>query len=174
MPVTTLGKSSRHHMNYFKNLVVSAAAVVLFAGCAGAERKLGRGINNVMEFSRMGEMSRSIEQTGLWEGSEVALTTGVIRGFNRTAARMAIGLSEILTFPIPTPTYDPYFVPEKWFQDPFKKTPVDPFREDLNYPDNYRPRKLHDSIFATDTMVGFAGGELIPWIPGSRFRVFER
>ncbi|MBG88621.1 MAG: hypothetical protein CMO80_17205 [Verrucomicrobiales bacterium] len=161
-------------MNYLKHFLLSVTAIILFSGCAGAERKLGRGINNVMEITRMGEFSRSIEQTGLWDGPEQALTTGVIRGFNRTAARMAIGFSEILTFPIPTPNYDPYFFPEKWFQDPFRKTPTDPFREDLNFPDNYRPRKLHDAIFATDTMVGFAGGEIVPWIPGSRFRVFER
>ncbi|MGB0583231.1 MAG: hypothetical protein ACPGVU_26395, partial [Limisphaerales bacterium] len=67
-------------------------------------------------------------------------------------------MSEILTFPIPTPDYDPYFYPNSWMQDPYRKVEVDEFREDLNYPDNYRPRKHHDPIFATDTAVGFSGG----------------
>ena len=37
---------------------VVACAVVL-AGCAGPERKLGRGINNMLEFTRGGEIRRS-------------------------------------------------------------------------------------------------------------------
>ena len=161
-------------MRKFATLLMATVTVALLTGCGGATRKLGRGINNFSEPFRMSEMTRSIEQTGLWEGPHTAYTTGVLRGFGRTMARSAIGISEILTFPIPTPDYDPYFFPEKWFEDPFKKVEIDPFRADLNYPDNYRPQKHHSPIFATDTSVGFAGGELLPWIPGSRFRVFER
>ncbi len=161
-------------MRFLPTTVLAIGAALLFTGCGGAERKLGRGINNSMEFIRMGEMRRSIEQAGLWDGPDAAFSSGIIRGFNRTLARMAIGFSEILTFPIPTPTYDPYFFPESWFQDPFKKVKAEPFTDIPPYPDNYRPRLFHDSIFATDTSVGFAGGEFIPIIPGSRFRVFER
>ena len=155
-------------------LLTAFVAIAFLTGCDGPSRKLGRGINNFSEPFRMGELTRSIEQTGLWEGPHQAYTTGLIRGLNRTFARTAIGFSEILTFPIPTPDYDPYFFPNKWFQDPFKKVEVDEFRADLNYPDNYRPAKHHDPIFSTDTGVGFSGGELLPFIPGSRFRVFER
>ena len=39
---------------------------VLLVGCAGPERKFGRGVMNVTEFARMGELRRSIEQTYLW------------------------------------------------------------------------------------------------------------
>lgn len=155
-------------------LLTAFVAIAFLTGCDGPARKLGRGLNNFSEPMRMGELTRSIEQTGLWEGPHQAYTTGLIRGINRTFARTAIGLSEILTFPIPTPDYDPYFFPNKWFQDPFRKVEMDEFREDLNYPDNYRPMKHHDPIFSTDTGVGFSGGELLPFIPGSRFRVFER
>jgi putative exosortase-associated protein (TIGR04073 family) len=155
-------------------LLTAFVAIALLTGCDGPARKLGRGVNNFTEPFRMGEMTRSIEQTGLWEGPQQAYTTGIFRGITRTFARTAIGFSEIVTFPIPTPDYDPYFFPQKWFQDPFNGVEVEGFTENLAYPDNYRPAKHHDPIFATDTAVGFAGGELLPFIPGSRFRVFDR
>ena len=161
-------------MRKLATLLSAVFAIALLTGCDGPARKLGRGIRNFKEPFRLGELSRSVEQTGLFDGPEEAYTTGVLRGITRTFARSAIGISEILTFPIPTPTYDPYFFPNSWFQDPFRKVEADPFRADLNYPDNYRPGKRHDPIFATDTAIGFAGGELIPMIPGARFRVFER
>ena len=41
------------------------------------------------------------------------------------------------------------------------------------YPDSYQPGLPDDSIFATDTSFGFSGGEIAPYIPGSRFRVFD-
>ena len=41
------------------------------------------------------------------------------------------------------------------------------------YPDSYRPGLLSDSIFATDTSLGFSGGDVAPMIQGSRFRVFD-
>ena len=48
------------------------------------ERKLGRGMNNATEIFRGGEMTRSIEQAGLFEGPEAAFSTGLVRGMNRT------------------------------------------------------------------------------------------
>src|SRR5438105_4287723 len=77
-------------------------AVALAAGCAGPERKFGRGMLNMTEFARGGESRRSMEQTYLWEDTESAYTTGFIRGFNRSVARTAIGIYEVVTFPIPT------------------------------------------------------------------------
>ena len=68
---------------------------VLLAGCAGPERKLGRGIANLTEPVRGGEMSRSLEQTTMWEGPQKGMTVGVIRGFNRTVARTVLGVTEI-------------------------------------------------------------------------------
>jgi len=50
------------------------------SGCAGPEKKLGRGLNNITEFVRLGEIQRSIEQTALWEGPRTAFTTGPYSG----------------------------------------------------------------------------------------------
>ena len=136
-------------------LLATLAAVAFFAvGCAGPEKKLGRGINNVTEFARLGEIRRSVEQTGLWEGPSAAYTTGFIRGFNRSMLRTATGLYEILTFPIPD--YDPIFLPEH---------PV--------YPDSYSPRYLADPTWWPDAFVGFGGGDVAPIFPGSRFRIHD-
>src|SRR5688572_25577221 len=96
-----------------RKLISSAMATLaigLFAtGCAGPEQKLGRGIGNVTEIARMGEVRRSMEQTGIWEGTDKAYTVGVLRGMNRTLARTAVGAFEILTFPFPP--WDPIFLP---------------------------------------------------------------
>lgn len=143
-----------------RKLISSAAATLavgLFAtGCAGPEQKLGRGINNVTEFARMGELRRSMEQTAIWEGTDKAYTTGFIRGFNRSLARTGVGAFEILTFPIPTPTYDPVFLPAE---------PV--------YPDSYSPALIADPTFGPDAALGFSGGDIAPFVPGSRFRVYD-
>ncbi len=134
---------------------VATLAIAVFAtGCAGPEEKLGRGISNVTELARMGEIRRSMEQTALWEGTDKAYTTGVIRGLNRSLARTGVGLYEIITFPFPT--YDPIFLP------------TDPI-----YPDSYTPNLIADSTFGPDAALGFSGGDIAPFIPGSRFRVFD-
>ena len=155
-------------------LLASLAAVALLGtGCGGMERKLGRGLNNTMEFTRMGELRRSVEQTALFEGPEVGYTTGVIRGLNRTFTRTMLGMVEVVTFPIPMPTYDQPSIPAKWMRDPYTGITPDGFPDKPVYPDNYRPGLFADQIFATDTAIGFAGGDIAPMIPGSRFRVFD-
>jgi putative exosortase-associated protein (TIGR04073 family) len=129
----------------------------LGSGCANAEKKFGRGMRNSLEIVRLGEMRRSMEQGALFDGPEYGYTTGFIRGLNRSLARTGIGIYEMVTAPIPP--YDPvatnYLTPE----------PV--------YPDNYRPGMMEDSMFATDTNLGFSGGDTAPFIPGSRFRIFD-
>ncbi|MEN9574310.1 MAG: hypothetical protein RL514_2165 [Verrucomicrobiota bacterium] len=152
-------------------LLAFALGAAVLTGCGGVERKLGRGMNNSMEIIRGGEMRRSIEQAGLWDGPDQAFSTGLVRGMGRTMARTAIGFSEIITAPFPP--YEPYFFPEKWFRDPTTKLRAEPFTADPAYPDAYRPRLFSDTIFHTDSRIGFAGGEVIPIVPGSRFRVFE-
>jgi len=84
-------------------------------------------------------------------------TFEIVRGINRTLARTGIGIYEIVTAPIPP--YDPLFT------NHFAPAPV--------YPDNYRPSLLEDSLFATDTYIGYSGGDVIPFVPGSRFRIFD-
>ncbi len=130
---------------------------VLASGCAGPERKLGRGLNNFYEVVRGGEMRRSVEQSALFDSPDQAYTSGLIRGFNRSVARMGVGLYEIVTFPIPS--YDPIAT------NYLKPNPV--------YPDSYKPRIMESSLFATDTSIGFSGGDVAPFFPGSRFRIFE-
>lgn len=141
-----------------RKLNSSVAAVIfsalLVTGCAGPEQKLGRGISNVTELTRMGELRRSVEQTAIWEGNEKAYTTGVIRGFNRSLVRTGVGLYEILTFPFPG--YDPVFLP------------ADPV-----YPDSYTPNFIADPITSPDSALGFSGGDVVPFVPGSRFRIFD-
>jgi len=157
--------------------LLTLALALTFTGCSGPERKLGRGLNNLTEFTRAGEMRRSIEQTALWEGPEAAYTTGVIRGFNRSVVRTVVGVVEVATFPVPP--YDPLLTPkEKLYPDYSVRNkndfwggivlPADPV-----YPENFRPGVISDSLFATDTSLGFSGGDVAPMIPGSRFRVFE-
>jgi putative exosortase-associated protein (TIGR04073 family) len=110
-----------------------------------------------MEIVRQGELRRTVEQTALFDSPDTGYTVGVVRGFNRTLARTGIGLFEIITAPFPP--YDPLFT------DYFSPTPV--------YPDNYTPTLVEDPAFSTDTNLGFSGGDIAPFIPGSRFRVFD-
>lgn len=130
---------------------------LLASGCAGPEKKFGRGLTNVGEVIRWSDMRRSIEQTALFESPDAAYATGFVRGLNKTLARTGLGIYEIVTFPIPS--YDPiwtsYLTPGP------------------TYPDNYKPRLLEDSMFATDTAIGFSGGDVVPMVPGSRFRIFD-
>ena len=138
-------------------LAALALTGLMGTGCANVENKLGRGMSNTMEIVRLGEMRRTVEQTALWEGADTAYTTGFIRGLNRSLARTGIGIYEVITAPFPS--YDPIFT------DTFAPGPV--------YPDNYKPAMVADSMTASDTYLGFSGGDVAPWIPGSRFRVFD-
>ena len=139
-------------------LLVAAVAMTLLAtGCANTERKFGRGMTNIAEPLRMGEIRRSIEQTSLFAGPDAGYFTGFIKGFNRTLARTGIGAYEIVTAPFPP--YDPVCT------DYLSPTPV--------YPDSYTPNLVEDSTFATDANLGFSGGDVMPLMPGSRFRIFD-
>lgn len=154
-----------------------AGALALTVGCAGPEKKLGRGLLNTTEFLRGGEIRRSIEQTAMWENTDSAFTTGFIRGFNRSITRTAIGIYEVATFPIPS--YDPLLTStNRIYPDPNVRNKTFPWggmvlSEYPTYPDSYRPGMMDDSIFNTDTSLGFSGGDIAPMIQGSRFRVFD-
>ena len=104
--------------NIAKTTAVASLIAVLSVGCAGPENKLGRGVRNFTEFTRLGEFSRSVEQTALWDGPQHAYTTGVVRGLSRTMARTAIGFAEIVTFAIPTPDYEPWLQGATVYPDP--------------------------------------------------------
>ena len=53
------------------------------------------------EFTRLGEMRRSIEQTMINDGSDLAYSLGAVRGFKRSLVRTGVGIYEVVTFPIP-------------------------------------------------------------------------
>jgi putative exosortase-associated protein (TIGR04073 family) len=136
---------------------VATLVTLLTSGCAGPEAKLGRGMSNFSEIVRGGEMRQSVEQTAVFDSPDYGYTTGFIRGVDRSMARTGMGLYEIVTFPFPPyhPIFTKYVAPQ----------PV--------YPDNYKPGTLSDSMFDTDTYIGFDGGDVAPFVPGSRFEVFE-
>ena len=161
------------------NLAALAGIVAFAVGCAGPEKKLGRGLLNATEFARGGEIHRSMEQTALWENTDSTYTTGFIRGFNRSLTRTAIGIFEIVTFPFPTPTYDPYLTStNRIYPDPNVRNKSYPWggmvlTEYPTYPDSYTPSLISDSIFATDASLGFSFGDVAPMVPGSKFHIFE-
>ena len=138
-------------------LTVVTLAALLTSGCAGPEQKLGRGMSNFYEIVRMGEMRRSIEQTAVLDSPDAGYTTGAVRGLDRSLARTGLGVFEIVTFPLPPygPMFTSYLNPD----------PV--------YPESYKPGLISDATFDTDTYTGFTGGDVAPFIPGSRFKVFD-
>jgi len=143
-------------------LLAMGSLVALFAsGCAGPEQKLGRGISNTMEITRFGEMRRSVEQTAVFVSPSAGYTAGAVTGITRTVARTGLGLFEIITFPAPMPKagYGPICT---------RYLPPGP-----PYPDSYKPGLIADPMFATDTYTGFSGGDVAPFVPGSRFKVFD-
>jgi len=157
---------------------LAIASATLFTGCEGPTKKFGRGMNNITEFVRMGEIRRSMEQTAAWDGPETVPTTGLLRGINRSFARTGIGIYEIVTAPFPS--YDPVFVPKgPMYPDPTlasvgnknwggMRLPERPV-----YPTAYRPGTMTDSTFEPDSSVGFSSGDAFPMVPGSRFRTLK-
>lgn len=141
-------------MRFSTITVCVLAAAFLSTGCAGSGRKLGRGLTNVTEVSRMGELRHSMEQSGIWDSPQQGITEGFAKGVGKTLKRTVVGAYEVITFPIPD--NEPILDPE-WGQ----------------YPDNFTPNLLSDSTFAPDTSLGFSGGDIAPFLPGSRFKVFD-
>jgi hypothetical protein len=96
---------------------------------------------------------------------------------HRSFTRTGIGIYEIVTAPFPP--YDPLLTStNRIYPDPNVRNKSYPWggmvlSEYPTYPDSYRPGIIADSIFSTDTSLGFSGGDVAPFIPGSRFRVFD-
>jgi putative exosortase-associated protein (TIGR04073 family) len=144
---------------------LAAVAVAIFAsGCTGPEQKLGRGLSNSFEVVRWGEMRRSIEQNAVEPVSGTGYF-GIIHGFDRSIERIGLGVFEVATFPLPTPTYKPSF---PRFYDEHAAPVGEPV-----FPESYAPNLLSDALFDTDTYTGFSGGDVVPWVPGSRFSIFD-
>ena len=137
-------------------LAVIMFAALFGAGCAGPEQKLGRGMSNTYEIVRMGDVRRSIEQHEVFDPYD-GFTTGLVSGLDHSLTRAGVGIYEVVTFPIPPyhPVLNNYLSPGP------------------NFPSSYKPGRLSDPMFDTDTYTGFSGGDAFPYIPGSRFNVFD-
>ena len=104
-------------------------------------------------------MRRSIEQTAIFGSPEQSRTVGIIHGFDRTIARTGVGLYELVTFPIPNRPmhdYSPIYHPAG-----------------AVYPDSYRPDWVETSTLQPNASLDFSGGDILPIVPGSRFRIFD-
>jgi len=143
--------------NRFLLLSAFLSVAALATGCANVERKFGRGMANTQEVVRWGEYRRSLEQSAVFNSPDYTYTTAAIHGFNRSLARTGIGIYEIVTAPFPP--YGPV-CPRRFSPEPV-------------YPDNYRPDIMADSMFETDTHIGFSGGPIAPIVPGNRFQVLS-
>lgn len=156
--------------------ILAVAALAALTGCAGPENKFGRGLANMTEIVRGGEMQRSMEQTAMWDGPSTMHTTGFARGFTRTIARTGIGIYEVVTFPLPP--YKPIATPDhRLYPDPSVRTTKYPWggltlSEKPVFPSAYEPG-FEAGIFDTDMSLGFSGGEVAPAFPGSRFKVLD-
>ena len=136
--------------------LVAVAAALAVTGC-GAERKLGRGMSNTFEIVRMGEFRRSIELNAVLDSPDVGYTYGGYSGFHKSLTRFGLGIYEVVTFPLPP--YRPLLT---------SYIPAKP-----SFPESYKPGLISDPLFDTDTYTGFSGGDIAPFIPGSRFKVFN-
>jgi putative exosortase-associated protein (TIGR04073 family) len=139
------------------SLLLAAVLGLVATGCAKTEQKLGRGIGNMTEFARMGEMQRSVEQTALFEGPEGAYGTGFVRGFNKSLVRTGVGIYEVLTCPFPP--YGPVFTSY------ITAAPA--------MPDSHVPGLCALEATSPDIALGFNGGYVAPMVPGSRFFIFS-
>lgn len=129
--------------------LAAAGAVSLFTGCSNMEHKLARGISNLTEPIRMGELRRSIEQNSLAEGPDATPMFGMVHGFSRTFQRTAVGAFEVVTFPIPT---EPLILPA---------APV--------FPDSQPRQQAGHLGVGSDQFLGFQDSAVVPFIPGSTF-----
>jgi putative exosortase-associated protein (TIGR04073 family) len=138
-------------------LAVAAVAALFTAGCAGPEEKMGRGVTNLTEFTRMGEIQRSMEQTAIFDAPNYNYATGIIRGVDKSLERTAMGAYEVVTAPFPPyhPILTKYVTPG------------------TVYPASYHPGLVSSGTFDTDQYIGFSGGDVAPFIPGSRFTIFD-
>jgi hypothetical protein len=159
---------------------------MLVTGCAGPEKKLGRGLANITEIARGGEMARSFEQTTLWEGGQKAHHGGFDpwvqshggahgdrcgRGgdvLSRRGRRMAEW------------TYDAVYTPDgPLYPDYSVATYTEPFggmrlTEYPATPDSYHHAWQATSALDTDGHMGITGGAIIPFFPFGKFQINEQ
>ncbi len=93
-------------------VMVVMSGVPAYAG--DAVEKLGRGTANVATCSF--ELPQTMGQTAEEKGPFAGLTWGVFQGALNVAARAAVGVYEIATFPLPLPkNYEPVLKEPEFF-----------------------------------------------------------
>lgn len=142
--------------NVITLLTVAVFTALFAAGCAGPEQKMGRGVSNITSVVNLGEINRGVEQSAVMGTPGPGYAPGFFHGVNQTLARTGMGVYEIVTFPFPPyrPVLTKYVPPTQ------------------GYPDSYHPGIIDSPTFQTDTYYGFSGGDIAPFVPGSRFAVF--
>lgn len=142
-------------MRSLKSLFALAAVglVPLLTGCNSMEQKLGRGLANMYEPVRMGELRRSVEQNAISDSPSGGPGYGLVHGFARTIERTAVGVFDVVTFPIPT--------------EPLMH-PVAPV-----YPDSQPRQQMGHLGVGSDQYIGFQDSGVAPFIPGSQFNPLE-
>jgi putative exosortase-associated protein (TIGR04073 family) len=147
-------------------LFAATVAAAGLTGCQGPEKKLARGLDNTMEVIRWGDMRQNVEQSAVFSSPDVTYSYGVIHGFDQSVKRIGLGVVETVTFFVPNP-----HGATSWdYKTPVWTNSVPAISQ---YPDNYKPGIISGSGYDTDTYTGFAGGEVAPFVPGSRFKVFD-
>ena len=137
-------------------LAVVALTAVFTSGCAGPEEKLGRGANKFMKSSAWAKCAAPSNSRPC-SIRRVTVMPRRVRGIDRSLTRVGMGVFEVATFPLPPygPVLTKYFSPEPAF------------------PASYKPQRVSDALFDTDTYTGFSGGDVMPFLPGSRFSIFD-
>lgn len=125
--------------------------VPLLTGCNSMQRKLSRGLTNLTEPLRLGELQRSSEQNAISVDSVPSY--GFVHGVTRTLARTTVGAFEVVTFPIPT---DPIIYPV---------SPV--------FPDSQQREQMGHAGVGSDQFLGFQDSAVLPMFPGSEFNPLQ-
>jgi len=89
--------------------------------CNGPIKKLTRGVSNIVTFPL--EMYNRIKETNNRSGVMMAASYGVVEGLTMMLFRLATGMYEVVTFPVPLPEkYEPILKdPEFFFDNSSKK-----------------------------------------------------
>ena len=135
-------------------LSVVALAALFTSGCAGPEEKLGRGMSNFPKLPA-------------W--AKCASPSSKPPCLSRPTPATPSDLFAVSTAPWRAPEWA--FLKSSLF----RSRPIIPFTYSPRpvYPDSYTPGLISDSMFDTDTYIGFSGGDVAPFVPGSRFKVFD-
>jgi hypothetical protein len=169
-----LFSETQHCMRKLIFLFAAVAGVAGLTGCQGPEQKLSRGFNNTFEVVRWGDTRQSVEQSAVFSSSDyVDYSAGLVHGFDQSLKRIGLGIYETATFLIPNYSFDE----SRWTYGPILthiSQNVDGIPASPQYPDSYHPGLISGSTFDTDTYTGFSGGDVAPFIPGSRFQIFDQ